>query len=76
MTEKITKKEAQFNARLAGWLKQLRVNRELTQLELAKKIGVHRNTVARYETGNGMPLFVFLRICECLETPTAQVLKW
>lgn len=76
MMRGVTKKEAQFNERLGLWLKQLRMNRELSQLEIGEAIGIHRHTIARYEAGKGMPLFVFLRICEAVDVGAAEVLKW
>lgn len=62
MSKSITERELAFNARVAGWLKQLRLNRKLSQAELSQSIGIHRNTLARYESGAPMPLYVFLRI--------------
>lgn len=70
------KNEEKFNKRLGGWLRQLRLNRELSQKELGAVVGMHRNTMARYEAGNPMPLFAFLRICEKLAVSPAEVLKW
>jgi transcriptional regulator with XRE-family HTH domain len=72
----ITKKEAQFNARLGQWLKQLRMNKKLTQRELGETIGAHRNTIGRYEEGGALPLYAFMRICEKLDVAPAEVVKW
>jgi transcriptional regulator with XRE-family HTH domain len=71
-----SQKEREFSVRLGGWLKQLRINRELSQTELAESIGTHRNTVARYEAGGVMPLYVFLRINEKIGVAAQEVLKW
>lgn len=42
-------------------MKAARINAGLTQLELAKIIGVTRNTVANWETGKTEPSVVQLR---------------
>jgi transcriptional regulator with XRE-family HTH domain len=70
------KKEDNFNWRVGQWLRQLRSNRKMSQLELAKLTEMHRNTISRYEQGKGMPLFAFQRICEKLDVGPTEVLKW
>ena len=76
MSKSVTDGELAFNARLGSWLKQLRLNNKLSQTELSERLGVHRNTLARYEAGTTLPLYVFLRICKVLDRPPAEVLKW
>lgn len=36
-------------------LRQFRAREEITQQELAEKLGVHRNTIVTWEKGNGLP---------------------
>ncbi len=36
-------------------IKQLRENKNLTQIELAEKIGVSSKAVSKWETGKGLP---------------------
>ncbi len=36
-------------------LKELRMNKNLSQYELAEKIFVSRSTIAKWENGNGIP---------------------
>lgn len=76
MSKSITERELAFNARVAGWLKQLRLNRKLSQAELSQSIDIHRNTLARYESGAAMPLYVFLRIKDKVGVKADQVLRW
>ena len=52
---------------LAAYIKSRRKNINLTQKELAEKVGVSMNTVARWERGETEPSFSdFLRVCEVL----------
>jgi len=76
MSVRATQKEEQFTWRTANWLKQLRLNKKISQAEMGEMIGVHRNTMARYEAGAAIPLYVFLRICEKFEVGPEEVLKW
>lgn len=76
MSNSITERELAFNARVGGWLKQLRLNKKLTQVEISESIGIHRNTLARYESGAPMPLYIFLRLSAKVGVPAAEVLKW
>ena len=41
--------------KIGEFLKQLRSEKELTQEQLAEKIGVSNRTVSRWETGNNLP---------------------
>ena len=76
MSREISKKERDFNSRLGGWLKQLRLNRQLSQAEMCETLGIHRNTLARYEAGAVMPLYMFLRINKKIGVAAQEVLKW
>ena len=49
-------------------IKELRLNNNLTQEQMAKKIGVHKNIYGKYERGDiNMPAFVFGNICNEFE---------
>ena len=37
--------------KIGGFLKELRLERQMTQEQLAEQIGVSRRTVSRWETG-------------------------
>jgi len=52
---------------LAAYIRSRRKNINLTQKELAEKVGVSTNTVARWERGETEPSFSdFLRVCVAL----------
>lgn len=46
--------------KIGAFLKELRNEKNLTQEQLAEKLGVSRRTVSRWETGNNMPDFAIL----------------
>jgi hypothetical protein len=37
-------------------------------------VGLHRNSVARYEGGDDMPIMAFVRMCVALDTRAGTVL--
>ena len=41
--------------KIGGFLKELRLEKQLTQEQLAEELGVSRRTVSRWETGNNLP---------------------
>lgn len=71
------KKDAKtFNHRMGRWLKQLRINRALSQADVAQAIGVHRNRVSGYERGVGMTLWIYLEIARALGVPAELPPNW
>ena len=49
-------------------LRSYRVKEGLTQKELAKRIGVDRTTISKYESGDRMPdVVTAFRLAECLK---------
>lgn len=54
-------------AELGSRLSRLRLDRNLTQPELARDAGVSKNTVERLEGGRGITLTNFIRILRALE---------
>ena len=41
--------------KIGGFLKELRLEKQMTQEQLAEQMGVSRRTVSRWETGNNLP---------------------
>ena len=57
-------------------LRELRKINGLTQDQLSRKSGVHRTSIARYETGrNGMSEKNLIRISDALNVPVDEILK-
>ena len=59
--------EAAFYRELGRKLEAKRKQRGWHQQDLAREIGVHRNTLMRWEAGEqGIPLWMLLRVCDIL----------
>jgi transcriptional regulator with XRE-family HTH domain len=57
-------------------LKHARVRRKLTQLELAKKVGVHKMTISKLERGDRQPSMQMLqRLAKALGVPVTALLE-
>lgn len=57
-------------------IKNLRLERQMTQEELSKASGVHRVTIARYETdGSGMTVYNAQRIAAALGCTVNDLLE-
>ncbi|ACZ08264.1 Antitoxin PezA [Sebaldella termitidis] len=57
-------------------IKNYRKTNKLTQQELADKIGKHKITVAKYESGKiSVPMAVLHEISEILDTPMSDFFK-
>jgi transcriptional regulator with XRE-family HTH domain len=66
----------EFTVALAVQMKLLRERAQLSQVELADLLGLHRNTIWKWERGEGqMPTIVFLRLCIVLDADAGKVLK-
>jgi transcriptional regulator with XRE-family HTH domain len=63
-----------FCAELGEEIRRGRQKAGLSQEELGERIGLHRNSVARYEGGADIPMMVFVRLCVALGMPTKDVL--
>lgn len=65
-----------MNQTFAETIKQLRIDRGLSQEQLAEQMFVTRSTVARWETGSRMPDAVIVaRLAKCLGTSTDKLLN-
>lgn len=51
-----------------------RCERDLSQTELARLAGVHRNTICRWERGDGISLYDFLLVCDALSISFVKML--
>jgi transcriptional regulator with XRE-family HTH domain len=57
-------------------LKRARIRRKLTQVELAKKVGVHKMTISRLERGDRQPSMQMLqRLAKALGVPVTKLLE-
>ena len=57
-------------------LRSFRVKEGLTQKELAKRIGVDRTTISKYEAGDRMPdVEKAFRLAECLKVSIDDLLR-
>lgn len=67
---------AKHERRVAQKLKDLRVERGLSQGELAKKSGLDRKTVNRIENGRFSPsLDTLIRVCSTMSVTVSEVVK-
>ena len=58
------------------YLRDLRRKNNLTQAELAERLGVHENTIRRWETGDNEPRSNdLLKLCEILGCSEAELLN-
>lgn len=56
-------------------IRQLRTKQDMTQTELAKRVGVNVNTVSSWETGKIFPPKSSIkRVCDALGVPTSFLL--
>jgi transcriptional regulator with XRE-family HTH domain len=57
-------------------LQRVRTRRKLTQLQLAKKVGVHKITISRLERGERQPSMNLLqRLSKALGVPVTALLE-
>lgn len=64
----------EFKTQLGEEICRLRKAKKWTQIKLAGKVCIHRNTLARYEAGEDIPVILFLRLCLALGTHGKDVL--
>lgn len=58
--------EGAFYAEMGKKLWRKRVQRNWSRAALAEEVGCHRNTVERWETGDGISVWMLLRVCDIL----------
>jgi DNA-binding XRE family transcriptional regulator len=55
--------EANFNERFCGAVKTARIGAGLTQVEMARKLGVNLDAYKKYETRSPLPHYLIARFC-------------
>ncbi len=59
---------------MKGKLKQLRIDKEMTQKDLSEKIGVSQQQVSLYESGEVLPsMKVALKIADALDSTLDEI---
>ena len=62
--------------KVGTFLKELRREREITQEQLAEKLGVSGRTISRWETGNNMPdISLLVEIAEYFDVSIPEIIK-
>ena len=62
--------------KIGRFLQELRKQKELTQEQLAEKLGVARRTVSRWETGNNMPdLDILVELSDLYSVDLREILS-
>jgi DNA-binding XRE family transcriptional regulator len=70
----IVTREEDFQTQLGDEIRRLRTEKGWSQEQLGEKVGIHRNSVARYEAGADIPVMLFVRMCVALGTHGKDVL--
>jgi transcriptional regulator with XRE-family HTH domain len=65
----------EFQGKLGGEIRRLRIEQGKSQDELGTAVGIHRNTLSRYENGTDIPVMLFVRLCVALGTHGKDVLE-
>lgn len=64
-----------MSERFAKNIERLRTERQMTQEELAKRVGVSQPAIAQYESGTATPrLYVTLRLATALHTTVDELI--
>ena len=62
--------------KIGGFLKELRLEKQLTQEQLAEELGVSRRTVSRWETGNNLPdLSVIVELADFYDVDLNEIFR-
>lgn len=65
-----------MSERLAKNLERLRTERQMTQEELARRVGVSQPAIAQYERGTATPrLYVTIKLAEALSTSIEKLIE-
>ena len=62
-----TMPDAQIEAILCSRMESIRLNRNITQADLAREAGVSTRTIRRMEQGEGISLATFIRVLKALK---------
>jgi len=55
-------------------LKEIRLNKRITQVELAKRVGIRQQTISHYETGRAKPsLDVAVKLAKALGVSVEEI---
>ena len=55
-------------------LKEIRLNKRITQVELAKRVGIRQQTISHYETGRAKPsLDVAVKLAKVLGVSVEEI---
>ena len=75
--EKLQKKQVPSKPKIGKNLKQLRKEKKLTQVQLAKKVGISSNYYARIERDEENPsLEIFKDIAKALKVKSSEILDF
>jgi len=62
--------------RLGNNLKEIRIKKDITQIEIAKRLNVNRSFISNIENGKNNPtLSTITNIANVLDVPTKELLK-
>ena len=62
--------------KIGGFLKKLRLEKQMTQEQLAEQMGVSRRTVSRWETGNNLPdLSVIVELADFYDVDLNEIFR-
>ena len=65
-----------YNEQIGSLIQDYRIKKEMTQVELAKKAGITRARLQKYETGvNTMTMEMFIHLCKSLEIDYVKALQ-
>jgi transcriptional regulator with XRE-family HTH domain len=58
---------------ISNYLKELRINENMTQLEVSHETGLHRNTMLRVESSKNFTLLTFLLLADFYNISPSQL---
>jgi transcriptional regulator with XRE-family HTH domain len=64
----------EFNIEVGEALTTLRRCARISQIEMGKRLGIHRNSVRRYERGEGISALLFVKVCEATQSEPGVIL--
>ncbi|MCI1984917.1 MAG: helix-turn-helix transcriptional regulator [Bifidobacteriaceae bacterium] len=65
-----------FEEALSGELRAERARRNMTEAQIAQRLGIHRVSVSRYLSGvRHIPISVFAELCQILDVDTLEIVS-